>query len=90
MRTSQLVIQKVANGYIVSAPFQPTVIRQEDTFRQQARIMREEFHGDSELSKLQNEASDNESDKDIKIETEESVFVFKTMDELIGFCKLYL
>lgn len=87
--TTQINIEKAANGYIVSVPFQPKVISNEHFIRQQARIMNEEFRGDPALKMLQQSEVEEES-TEFKIESTPNVFVFKTMDELIGFLKTYL
>ena len=88
--TTQIVIQKVANGYLVSTPFQPQVYSQDEVVMQQARIMKEEFQSDSLLKGLQNSNNEKEDSADFKIEAMPNVFIFKTMDELIAFLKTYL
>lgn len=88
--SDQINIQKAANGYIVSIPFQPRIIDHDHIIRQQARIMKEEFHGDSELMKLKQQDQQTDEQDDFKITSTPNVFVFKTMDELIAFLKTYL
>lgn len=88
--TTQIIIQKAANGYIVSTPFQPTVVSQEQIIRQQARIMKDEFHGDPLLKGLQEPQLETDDSNEFKIESIPNVFIFKTLDELIAFLKTYL
>lgn len=88
--TTQIIIQKAANGYIVSIPFQPRIVTQEDIVRQQARIYKDEFQGDPMLKGIQDPDIDNDDSDEFKVEGTPNVFVFKTLNELIGFLKTYL
>ena len=87
---TQIVVQKVANGYLVSTPFQPQINSQEEMIRKQARIMKDEFQSDSLLKGLQNSNNQNEDLAEFKIEAMPNVFIFKTIEELIAFFKTYL
>ncbi len=73
-------ISQCANGWIVVIPY--FVSFPEDEFRKQARIMKEEFHGDDVLNKLREE--ELESNK-APVMKDENVFIFKTFDEVINF-----
>lgn len=88
--TTQIIIQKAANGYIVSTPFQPQIVSQEEMIRQQARIYKDEFQGDPMLKGLRQSEPDNEDPNEFKIEPMPNVYIFKTLGELIGFLKTYL
>ena len=88
--SNQINIQKAANGYLVSTPFQPTIMHPDHALRNQARILKEEFQSDPELMRLRHSEPENDQTDDFKITSMPNVFVFKTLDELIGFLKTYL
>ncbi len=76
-----ILISKVSNGWTVTLPQMNNFISNEDLFRSQAKIMKEELTGDDFLKSLK---SDKEETMGSVIENK-NVFIFDDTNKMLVF-----
>lgn len=88
---NEINISKVSNGWIVCLPdeIQDIMQLQEDSIRNQVRILKEEMTGDDLLKSLQkgDEEPVIQTDNRTQLQKDATTFIFATFPEVLEFLK---